>query len=505
MLKAKAINNINFKKGEINPDIYGSFVEHMGRVVYTGIYEPGHPQADEKGFRRDVIDKVNEMGVTCIRYPGGNFVSNYDWRDGVGPKELRPRKRELAWKSIETNEFGTDEFMQWLKNVNAEPIFATNLGIGNEENGISFLEYCNMPEGTFYSDMRVKNGVKEPYKIKKWCLGNEMDGIWQLGHKDAEDYGKLAARTAHAMKSLDDSIELVVCGSSNTGMATYTDWERTVLEYTYEFVDYIALHQYYGGQEFGTAEFLAQSLDFEQYIKTVIGICDTVKSKKRGKKDINISIDEWGVWEIPGEEVADDVQNSNWQVAPSLGEQIYTLEDSLLFASMLMAMLKNCDRVKVACQSLLTNISSAIMTEKGGESWVQPIYFPFAYMSKYARGTVLETAGDMPTYESKKYGDVPVLDIVAVLNGERNELVYFIVNRTAEQVEFEVQIEDIEVKALAEWVVLQHDDIKAVNLENHENVVPRNKDVSHVAKNGEKIEKDYVIDPYSWNMIRFSV
>ena len=387
MQRAKVINNINFEKGKISPTLYGSFIEHMGRVVYSGIYEPEHPQADENGFREDVLEKVRDMGVTCIRYPGGNFVSHYDWRDGVGPKEERPRRRELAWKSIETNQFGTDEFMQWIEKTGAEPIFATNLGTAGVENAVSLLEYCNMHEGTFYSDKREKNGRKEPYGIKKWCLGNEMDGIWQLGHKDAKDYGKLAAQTAHAMKSLDENVELVVCGSSSTSMATYTDWERTVLEYTYEFVDYIALHQYYGGQEKGTAEFLAQSLDLEQYIRTVIGICDTVKSKKRGKKDIQISIDEWGVWEILGEDVAESVMNRDWEVAPAFSEQIYTMEDSLLFASMLMAIVRNCERVKIACQSLLTNISAAIMTERVGECWVQPIYYPFSFMSKYARGT----------------------------------------------------------------------------------------------------------------------
>lgn len=498
MLKANVINNINFKKGEISPALYGSFVEHMGRVVYSGIYEPGHPMADEDGFRTDVLDKVKEMGVTCVRYPGGNFVSNYDWRDGVGPKENRPTKRELAWKSIETNQFGTDEFMKWIAKTNAEPIFATNLGTAGVENAVSLLEYCNMPEGTCYSDERAKNASKEPYEIKKWCLGNEMDGIWQLGHKDAEDYGKLAAQVAHAMKSLDDSVELIVCGSSSTSMETYTDWERTVLEYTYDFVDYIALHQYYGGQELGTAEFLAQALDLEQYIKTVSGICDTVKSKKRGKKDIKISIDEWGVWEIPGSEVADSVQSRDWKVAPAFSEQIYTMEDSLLFASMLMAMVRNCDRVKVACQSLLTNISAAIMTKKGGESWVQPIYYPFSYMSKYARGRVLETVAEIPTYTSKCYGKTPMLDVLAVHNECDEEIVYFLVNRTDENIEFTAKIEDVVAEETIEWVTLQHDDIKATNQVKHDNVVPKQMAADIKYEDNFK----YLIEPYSWNMIR---
>lgn len=501
MRKAYIMNHKKFVKSEVSPYLYGSFVEHMGRVVYSGIYEPEHPEADENGFRKDVLDKVKDMGVTCIRYPGGNFVSAYDWQDGVGPKEKRPKKREIAWKSIETNEFGTDEFMKWIGNIQAEPIFAVNLGTKGIENAVSLLEYCNLPEGTFYSDMRAENGHKEPYRISRWCLGNEMDGIWQIGHKTAEDYGKLAAQTAHAMKALDESIEIVLCGSSSTAMDTYTDWERTALECAYEVVDYIALHQYYGGQELGTKEFLAQSLDLEQYIKTVIGICDTVKSKKRSKKEINISIDEWGVWEIPGDDVADSVAARDWEVAPAFSEQIYTMEDTLLFASMLMAMVRNSDRVKIACQSLLTNISAAIVTERNGASWVQPIYYPFQYMSEYGRGKVLELVCDIPCYKSSRYGDIPYLDVLPVYQEQKKELVYFIVNRCEEDMELEICPEGFALIEVLQHVVLEHADLKATNLGNPGNVTP--KELADVQLADEKVE--LILHPYSWNMLRIRV
>lgn len=490
----------DFVRGEISPKIYGSFVEHMGRVVYSGIYEPNHPDADRDGFRRDVLQKVKEMGVNAIRYPGGNFVSNYNWLDGVGPKEKRPRRREIAWKSIETNQFGTDEFMEWISKTKADPIFTVNLGTRGVENALSWLEYMNMPTGTYYSDLRAKNGHLVPYNVKTWCLGNEMDGIWQIGHKTAQEYGRLAAQVAHAMKSMDDSIKLVVCGSSSTAMSTYTDWERIVLEETYEFADYIALHQYYGNQNYGTADFLAQSLDLDRYIETVAGICQMVKSKKRGTKDIKISIDEWGVWEIPGDDVAESVSSRDWQIAPAFSEQIYTMEDALLFASMMMSIMRHADVVKIACQALLTNISAAIMTEKGGNSWVQPIYYPFAYMSKYGQGTVLEERVQGETYESR-FGEAQAIDSVIVHNKDKSELEIFLVNRTDKEQNVTIDCREFETKEVLEHIGLLNDDIKQTNLQDHEAVKPVN--LSDFCVTGNKVTGK--LQAYSWNMVRVSI
>ena len=304
-----------FTKGRIDDRIYGSFVEHMGRVVYTGIYEPSHKTADENGFRGDVLQKVRQMGVTAVRYPGGNFVSNYDWRDGIGPVEKRPRKRDLAWKSIETNEVGLDEFMKWADAAEVAPIYAVNLGTKGIEEALAVLEYCNMETGTYYSNLRAANGHEKPYGIKTWCLGNEMDGDWQIGHKTAEEYGR---ETGKAMKILDPSMELVACGSSMSTNPTFGDWEQTVLEHCYPCLDYISLHQYYGGQEKGTAEFLAQSLDMERYIETVLNICDYVRVKKKMSHKINICFDEWGVWSMSDVQVQKSVEDAPWQTAPAI-------------------------------------------------------------------------------------------------------------------------------------------------------------------------------------------
>ncbi|MBO6215985.1 MAG: alpha-N-arabinofuranosidase, partial [Lachnospiraceae bacterium] len=348
--------------GEVDSRIFGSFVEHMGRVVYGGIYEKDHPTADKNGFRGDVSELAKKMGVTCIRYPGGNFVSNYNWMDGIGPVEKRPRKRDLAWKSIETNEVGIDEFMKWTRAYDFEPIMAVNMGTKGLEEAVALLEYCNSEGGSYYSDLRISYGNKDPYGIKMWCLGNEMDGEWQLGHKTAYEYGRLAHEIGKAMKLLDPDIQIVVCGSSMSHNATFGEWEREVIGATYDEADYISLHQYYGGQEKGPAGYLAQSLDMERYIDLVCGIADLEKNKRKSKKTINLCFDEWGVWSTPDYEVQRWVDEHPWQIAPPISEQIYSMEDALLFASMMMVLVRRCDRVRVGCQSLLANISSCIMT-----------------------------------------------------------------------------------------------------------------------------------------------
>ncbi len=501
MEKTKILIHKEFQKNEIDPRIYGSFVEHMGRVVYSGIYEPSHPSADKNGFRQDVMEKVKEMGVTAVRYPGGNFVSNYNWMDGIGPKERRPRRLDLAWKSIETNEVGTDEFMKWIGALGASPIFAVNLGTKGIENALSLLEYCNRPQGTYYSDLRCQYGQKEPYGIKTWCLGNEMDGDWQIGHKTAEEYGRLAYETGKAMKVLDPQIELVVCGSSMSTNATFGDWEQTVLSRAYGCADYLSLHQYYGGQEKGTAAFLAQSLDMERYIRTVSHICDVEMVRRRSRKQLNICFDEWGVWAIADKEVQKYVEEHPWQIAPAISEQIYTMEDALLFASMLMNLIRYSGRVKIACQSLLTNVSACIMTERGGDVWVQPIFYPFALMAKYGRGVVMDERSRGPVYSVQEFEQVPYVDHVAVYNQEKNEMVLFMVNRGETEAEVEAEFQDFALSAVEESAGLWHEDKKATNQVNHENVVLR--ELSNYRLLDHRVECR--MQPLSFQMLRISL
>lgn len=287
-----------FTVGDVDPRLFGSFVEHLGRCVYDGILEPGHPSADEAGLRTDVLELVRELGVTAIRYPGGNFVSGYRWEDSVGPVDERPRRLDLAWRSTETNRFGLSEYIDFLRKVGpqAEPMLAVNLGTRGVQEAIQLQEYANHPSGTELSDRRVGHGDKDPFGIKLWCLGNEMDGPWQTGHKTAEEYGRLAAETARAMRQIDPSVQLVACGSSSRAMPTFAAWEATVLAETYDLVDYVSLHAYYEETDGDRDSFLASAVDMESFIESVVATCDHVGARLKSSKKINLSFDEWNVW-----------------------------------------------------------------------------------------------------------------------------------------------------------------------------------------------------------------
>ena len=502
METTKVVCNKEFQIDKVDSRLFGSFVEHMGRVIYSGIYEPNNVNADEDGFRQDVLERVKEMNVTTVRYPGGNFVSAYHWEDGVGPKEKRPHKLELAWKSIETNEFGTNEFMRWAKKANINPIFTVNLGTRGVEDAINYLEYCNFYGGTEYSELRKRHGVDTPYRIKTWCLGNEMDGKWQVGHKSAEEYGKLAAETGKVMKLIDPSIELVVCGSSLSSMVTYPEWDMKVLEKTYDIADYLAIHQYYAGQEKGTKDFLAQSLDMEEYIYTIRSVAQVIKQKKRSKKDIKLSVDEWGVWALPSNNVNNELDENPWQIVPKISEQIYTLEDALLFAEMQMVMLRNADVIKIACQSLLTNVSACIMTNKGGGHWLQTIYYPFYYFANYAKGIVMELSTKGPTYRCKEFEEVPFVDNLIIWNNEDNEMVFFAVNRDENSKQrISIQLQGFETENIIESISMTAKNKKMTNEYKHDAVKPKAIDNVKLDKEEMKV----VLEPLSFNMVRIRI
>ncbi|UOE93565.1 alpha-N-arabinofuranosidase [Alkalihalobacillus sp. LMS39] len=497
--KAKMVIDKDFTISQIDERIYGSFIEHLGRAVYGGIYEPNHPLADEQGFRQDVMKLVQELNVPIIRYPGGNMVSAYDWEDGVGPKEARPRRLELAWRTIETNEIGTNEFVSWAKAVNAEVMMAVNLGTRGIDAARNFIEYCNHPGGTYWSDLRQKHGFKEPHKIKTWCLGNEMDGPWQIGHKTAEEYGRLAVETAKAMRLVDPTIELVACGSSNTAMPTFPQWEATTLEHTYDAVDYISLHQYYGNRDNDTANYLAHSLDMEHFIKTIISTCDYIQAKKRSKKKINLSFDEWNVWYHSNES---DQKIEPWSIAPPQLEDVYNFEDALLVGTMLLTFLRHADRVKMACMAQLVNVIAPIMTENNGRAWKQTIFYPYAHVSTYGRGVSLQPVVSSPRYDTKDYTDVPYLDSAVVYNEEVKEVTIFAVNRHLEDgLDLTIDVRSFENYHIVEHIVLEHDNMKAVNTAEREEIKPQH--------NGQSSLQDGVITARirkaSWNVIRLAM
>jgi len=487
------------KIADIDNRIYGSFIEHIGRAVYNGIYEPNHPLADQDGFRKDVIDLVKKLRVPIIRYPGGNFVSGYDWEDGVGPKKYRPTKLDLAWFTTESNEIGLNEFSRWLNKVDSEMMMAINLGTRGVDEARNLIEYCNHPGGSYWSDLRKEHGVENPYGFKTWCLGNEMDGPWQIGHKTAVEYGRLANEAAKVMRWTDPSIELVVCGSSNINMATFAEWEATVLDLSYDQVDYISLHNYYGNPTNDTPSYLAKSIEMDDFIKSVVAICDYIKAKKHSNKKINLSFDEWNVWYHSKEM---DKKNERWQFAPLLLEDIYSFEDALLVGGLLITLIKNSDRVCMACLAQLVNVIAPIMTQTNRSAWCQTIFYPFMHASHYGRGTALNVGIECPKYDCNQFTDVPYLDAVAVHNEEQQEVTLFIINRSIEDdLNLSCDLRSLEVTKLLEHIVLDNPDMKAINsATNPNNVVPRNIE-------GSKLDGGYVnsvIKKATWNVLRFS-
>ncbi|WP_164234808.1 alpha-N-arabinofuranosidase [Microbacterium hydrocarbonoxydans] len=434
MAQARITIDRDFTIADVPRRLFGSFVEHMGRCVYTGIYEPGHPQADERGFRRDVLELVREMGPTVIRYPGGNFVSGYRWEDGVGPVADRPRRIDGAWHTIETNAFGLHEFVDWAREAEVEVMEAINLGTRGVEEARALVEYANHPGGTYWSDLRRRNGAEDPFGIKLWCLGNELDGPWQIGHKTAAEYGRLAQETAKAMKLVDDSIELVAVGSSNRGMPTFGTWEHTVLTHAYEEVDFISMHAYYRELDGDAESFLAEAVEMDAFIDGVIATIDAVKAAGKHTKQVNISFDEWNVWDFDryNDEEEAAIAAAGWREHPRLIEDTYNVTDAVVVGTFLNSLLRHGDRVHIANQAQLVNVIAPIRSEQGGPAWRQTSFWPFERMARLARGRILQLAVSASQIGTKQYGDVDSVDAAATFDEETGRVVLFVANRSLE-------------------------------------------------------------------------
>lgn len=498
MMKATMILDRAYTLGAVDPRVYGSFIEHLGRAVYGGIYEPSHPTADENGFRRDVMEWVRRLNVPIVRYPGGNFVSGFCWEDSIGPRKERPHRLDMAWFTTETNEVGLHEFLEWCRAVQTQPMYAVNLGTRGIDDARNVVEYANHPGGSYYSDLRARNGAKEPFGIKLWCLGNEMDGPWQIGQKTAVEYGRVANEAAKVMKWVDPSIEVVACGSSHSDMPTFGTWEMQMLEECYENIDYVSLHRYYANPTGDTRDFLARSMDMDGFIRTVVSICDAIGGKKRSKKKVNLSFDEWNVWYHSLGQDQEILKKERWGRSLPLLEDVYNFEDALLVGSMLITLLCNVDRVKIACLAQLVNVIAPIMTQAEGV-WAQTIYWPLLHASQYGRGTALRAIVDSPVYDCHDYEAVPELDATATL-AEDGTVTVFAVNRNLEEaIELTVDLRDFEGLQKVEHTVLHHSEVGAVNtIEHPDNVKP--------AKGpGGKLDGGrltVVVPALSWNVIR---
>ena len=498
MFKTRVVVDRDFVIADIDRRIFGTFVEHMGRCVYTGIYEPGHPTADSEGFRGDVLELTRELGPTIIRYPGGNFLSGYDWRDGVGPKEQRPVRRDLAWLSTETNQFGTDEFMKWCEKAKVEPMFGVNLGTGGANEARQFIEYCNHASGSQLSDLRRSHGREKPYDIKFWCLGNEMDGFWQIGHKTATEYGRLALETAKVMRWVDPTIQLAACGSSNRMIPSYGSWEYEVLQHCFDEVDFISLHHYFRNDKDDMKEYLASSEVMDSFIHEIVSTVDAVAAKRRSRKQIMLSFDEWNVWyrtfNIEG------TRKPGWPEAPRLLEETYNFEDALVVGGALITLMNNADRVKVACLAQLVNVIGPIMTEPGGEAWRQTIFYPFALASRHGHGCVMRTKVESPSYAAKSHPEVPYLLSCIVHNPVDDTTVIFAMNRHLEEtMELNVELRGLGTERhLVSATEVHEPQLKAMNTRERPNAVtPRA--LENISIDGEKIKAN--LKPGSWNVI----
>ena len=489
----------SFRVGAVDARLFGSFAEHMGRCIYTGLYEPDHPSATQFGFRADVLDLVDELGPTIVRYPGGNFVSAYQWQDGIGPQEERPRRLDLAWRSLESNAFGVDEFAAWCRAADVEPMMAVNLGTRGVADATALLEYCNHPEGTELSDLRRANGAKEPHDIKVWCLGNEMDGPWQIGHKTATEYGRVAAEAARAMRRLDPTLELVACGSSNSRMETFASWEAIVLAECYEAVDHVSLHNYYDPHAGDLGDFLASGTDLDRAISAIVSTADHVGARLGSRRRLKVAVDEWNVWyqsRFHGEDSLD------WAEHRPLIEDTYDVADAVVVGSLLITLLRNADRVGIACQAQLVNVIAPIRTTPGGSAWRQTIFHPFAQAAALARGEVLRVEPRVPVYDSRQHGDVPLLDATATYDEESGAVTVFAVNRSPDgDLDLEVDLRALPGLRVESATTLAgpDGDIRATNTaERPDAVRPR-------ANSRARVESGHLtaaLPPVSWNVVR---
>ena len=461
----------------VSQELFGSFLEQLGRAIYEGVYDPGSKLSNAQGFRKDVIAEVRELQVPIVRWPGGNFVSGYHWLDGVGPKEKRPTVLDRAWNTLETNQFGTNEFLTWARLAGTEPLMGLNFGTGSAEDAAALVEYCNGTNATKWSDLRRSHGYAEPWGVKFWCVGNEMDGPWQIGHMPAREYGLKATDAARQMRAVDPSIKLIACGSSGPFMPTYIEWDRTVLEECYDVVDGISLHRYWGNTEetrHDSQVYMAMNLAMDRQIEEIAAVCDTVRAQKRSGKQLWLSFDEWNVWYRAR---SGEFSNGHGKPHPHLLEEPYNLEDALLVGGLANSLIRHSDRVKVACLAQLINVIAPIATNEDG-ILRHTIFYPYSWALKYAHGRALSVQAEGPGYEVPTlgrpveagglpipgFGDVKWVDVAATIDLENKAAAVFLFNRNLEKAQdVELIWRDATPGAVKQFLTITGPDLKAGN------------------------------------------
>ncbi len=468
-----------FTVDKVDPRVFGGFLEHLGRAVYDGLYNPESAYADDLGCRTDVQAALKRLRFTAMRYPGGNFVSGYHWLDAVGPKEKRPRTRDLAWQSIDTNQFGPNEFLELCPRLGWTPMMAVNLGTGTPEEAKNWVEYCNVEGGSQWCDLRRSHGYEKPWGVKLWCLGNEMDGPWQIGHMPPEQYAILAQQSARMMKMVDPTIELVVCGSCAPELPTYLEWDRKVLEHVKEDVEYLSVHRYVGNEDDDTKEYLAVGASIDRQLDATNAVCLAAYHTKKTKRRVYLSVDEWNVWYRArhGEHL-----DGAGKIAPPLLEEHYNLEDALVAAQFLNSFIRHADSVKIANLAQIVNVIAPILT-RGDEMLLQSIFYVIEMIAARGEGTSLQVRVDDEGYVSEKYGPVTTLDASAILLGDR--LSTFLVNRSlTEPLEVRVDLANRRVLSLESAEIVAGADAKAENTYENPSVVVAKPFEDAVVKDG---------------------
>ncbi len=482
--EARATINTERAIGEIDPKIYGNFAEMLGRCIYGGIFDPGNPLSDPQGYRKDVLKAVEDLRVTLLRWPGGNFSSNYRWRDGIGPRESRPTRLDMAWGTTDDNRFGTHEFLDYCEILKTEPYLCANLGTGTWDEAQQWVEYCNYPGETTTTRLRQKNGRQQPWKVKYWGLGNEMDGPWQMGHRSADDYGKFSLEAAKLMKWTDPSVKLVAAGSSNYN-ADWTGWNRTVLSYLNNHADYLSLHMYVGNRDNDYYEFLANSVELGRRTKIAEGIIRESLANVP-KRKIYIAWDEWNVWYRA---------RGDQQRGRVILEEHYNLEDALVIATFLNSFINNAQIVKIANLAQLVNVIAPIFTNEKG-LFLQTIYYPLVLFANNSSGMALEILTDGPTYTSKAQGEVPYLDVSAAYDA--GTLVLNVVNRhQTDKLPVTFELEDKKFAGSFQVAEVNGPDIKA---ENTFDASPVKTVTGEVTAGGNRLRHEFA--PHSYTMLK---
>lgn len=529
--QAKITVHPSFEIGEISPRLFSAFLEPIGTMVNGTMFNPKHPTADEQGFRQDFIQGLRGTGMPAVRMPGGNFVSAWNWKDSIGPKENRKVHLDPAWYQYITNEVGHDEYLQWAEKVGTEPLYTVNMGMCNGpiQDAMDIVEYTNHEGGTYWSDLRRKNGHEKPYGVKVWYLGNEMDGPWQLGSwdKDPKGYGVKANEASKAMKWIDASIETAVCASSASFMDHYPQWEETVLQECYDSVDYLSMHHYHSAPPGDVKALLGGSLYYEDFINTEAALCDLVAAKCRSPKKMMLSFDEYGAMIRPNSELHPgygyhNMIRAHYRFDPNrkyvlhdpdkMQDRIFPGSEMLQMlgmASIQLAFLRHADRVKIGC---MTGGLGALCASNHDHVWKSASYYPFMNLIQYARGVSMRTGVESETFDMPGYAiddtsqytgkeGVNYIDAATAWDRENDRLTIFVINRSEEN-EYPVTAD---ISGFEGYVFDRHVELYSENLELRNSFEEPDclKPGEHAGAVFREGKLDTHVKPLSWNMLCF--